>query len=331
MKESEVKKMSSNLTLVTTQQGKVCPKCNKSKPFEEFSQNSALADGRACYCRKCYQEYHKDWVERHSTGRGSPERIGQLYEVYSATHPMVQDSPRSIGEITLNSMTKRFVQTRPEPPLILREVQVKPFRSRFPTQRPPPNHDKGGDLKEPEIKELMRPWMAQWGYIPEDRKLINRGSGLAVDDLFIYRGCFDKEYNKKWEESHQASIIPSPFETRSTSRAPLSIGLEYKASNLSLNEVQRAIGQCILYGAVLNLIIYLVIDQKTLWHFYDVHYSLPFGIIAYSDSGKEIAVVTNTKLAASDKLIRLEEEVVKGDLPDPYGLEEMLLVAHSTI
>lgn len=39
---------------------KVCEKCRKSKPIEEFPLQSINRDGLSCWCRLCEEEYCKE-------------------------------------------------------------------------------------------------------------------------------------------------------------------------------------------------------------------------------------------------------------------------------
>jgi hypothetical protein len=42
-------------------EGKVCVKCNKWKPLEEYNKQKSKKDGRISYCKECAREYKKQW------------------------------------------------------------------------------------------------------------------------------------------------------------------------------------------------------------------------------------------------------------------------------
>jgi hypothetical protein len=43
---------------------KTCSVCKKALPLSDFYNNKNTRDGKACRCKKCDNERHKQWVEQ---------------------------------------------------------------------------------------------------------------------------------------------------------------------------------------------------------------------------------------------------------------------------
>lgn len=154
-------------------------------------------------------------------------------------------------------------------------------------------------MKELEVKKLMRPWMAQWGYVPDpNKKLVNQGTGMTVDDLYYCRELlyWKDEHNEMWEECPRSfGDTPCPFQ-RGKRITPFHIVLEYKRSKIRSCDIQRAIGQGVLYQTNLKFPTYLVIDREDLDWFCGVYRIMPFGVITYSNPTGEIVMEERAKL-----------------------------------
>ena len=48
-----------NTEELETIEGKVCSKCGKWKPLEEYHKDVTKKDGRASQCKECKKEYQK--------------------------------------------------------------------------------------------------------------------------------------------------------------------------------------------------------------------------------------------------------------------------------
>lgn len=153
-------------------------------------------------------------------------------------------------------------------------------------------------MKEPEVKKMMRVWMEQWGYMPDpNKKLVNQGTGMTVDDLFYCKELLDwkMKYGVWGECPRSFGDSPCPFQ-EGKSITPFHITLEYKRSKIHSCDIQRAIGQGVLYQTNLKFPTYLVIDREDLEWFYGIYRIIPFGVITYSNPGGEIVMEERAKL-----------------------------------
>lgn len=173
---------------------------------------------------------------------------------------------------------------------------------------------KSSKLKEPEVRELMEPWMAQWGYVPvpvitdrENYYLPRRWNNSSkLDDLYcLSRGL-----------GYYSQGTICPFQEKEGKSIPHNIILEYKGSKMQANEIQRAIGQAIFYQTIAKYPVYLVVDRKDLRSFSGVYHICPFGVITYSNGGEEIAV---------EQKARLYGRVLQSNLQEEIGLTQVTL------
>lgn len=138
-------------------------------------------------------------------------------------------------------------------------------------------------MKHGEVKELIRPWMAQWGYVPIDgtansydhnlpKGWHKKTTGLQLDDLY---------YCRKYSDYHFRGVS-CPFQKKECEPVPHHIILEYKSSKMYAGAIQQAIGQAIIYQVIIGLPTYLVVDREDLEFFCNIYRILPFGMITYS-------------------------------------------------
>lgn len=50
-------------------QTKVCIKCDKAKPLDEFHRNPRTSDGRQSSCKVCHKEYYRQWYKENKERR----------------------------------------------------------------------------------------------------------------------------------------------------------------------------------------------------------------------------------------------------------------------
>jgi hypothetical protein len=50
---------------------KTCPKCDAVKPLDDFPIAWGKPNGRHSYCKTCYREYDRTWIERHPEVRAA--------------------------------------------------------------------------------------------------------------------------------------------------------------------------------------------------------------------------------------------------------------------
>ena len=62
---------------------KICSKCKREYPLEQFVKNKQCKDGFAGTCRNCQNEYSRDWKQRNK-GRLAPIRRKQYAERYGS-------------------------------------------------------------------------------------------------------------------------------------------------------------------------------------------------------------------------------------------------------
>lgn len=55
---------------------KVCRRCFRAKPLDDFSQDRRAKDGRRAYCQQCATPMHAKWVEN------NPEQVSAYVETY---------------------------------------------------------------------------------------------------------------------------------------------------------------------------------------------------------------------------------------------------------
>lgn len=58
-----------------TEYMKTCAKCNVTKPYDAFSNNKAMKDGKGSYCKLCQKEYAKQWNNKNYERKHPKQKV----------------------------------------------------------------------------------------------------------------------------------------------------------------------------------------------------------------------------------------------------------------
>lgn len=62
-------------------ENKVCTKCGKEKPLEEFSRDNRTTDGFVCHCKECIKDYKHQWYNNNKEIKKEHDKeVRQLYK-----------------------------------------------------------------------------------------------------------------------------------------------------------------------------------------------------------------------------------------------------------
>lgn len=100
---------------------KICKKCGRELPLENFSKNAKMKDGLQNHCRACASEYSRNIWKRKKAQKKENERIEfeKKYKVYT-NRDLAMFTPR---ELMLELKARGY-----EGELLFREVKVTEHR-----------------------------------------------------------------------------------------------------------------------------------------------------------------------------------------------------------
>jgi Recombination endonuclease VII len=71
---------------------KLCTKCGREKPVQQFVRHAKRADGLQVYCKECHYKIQRDWLERHPEKRAAyNEQIAERERARYARSPVYRE------------------------------------------------------------------------------------------------------------------------------------------------------------------------------------------------------------------------------------------------
>ncbi len=127
---------------------KLCVKCGKEQPLEEFYNSPRYKDGKAPRCRTCRKKEREDYLERHPLCSHCKLKPRQ------PTSPICYDCQRVMrGDI--------------EPPKFRRDTSNKDMCSRCKVNPRQKNHNYCRDCQRESDKEWIKGRGGKWNYMTE--------------------------------------------------------------------------------------------------------------------------------------------------------------------